>query len=544
MKRHWLVSLMVCCLVLLVSRIGIPEFADSSPAVVHKAGEMSFFKGNSCIRTRSAKDSKCINSWKTARYTKAKRMGNIIVIRGDNLSCLSYKLYGNANLWRLMATANGISVKNPRFIYPGEKLIVPKLKSKCKKRVTGNLETQAYPINRNGENAESSGASGEKKDTESFEQSFEAEKISEKSISAESDNAAAFVEKKEKPQVEERKTQQLIGEVSKENDAVENKEGKVRFDADEAGKAKDVLSGGIGSKSESDAKIVGKKADMYPRHKFEMYVGAEKYHEAQGPRELEDHYWGSMHIRPIEYSLSEGIEGNIGVFGYGAGSHGFVSDRHGVEFEYGTREIAFGLSNKLYGKDWEAGTDIGVGRLWFDKGSRISESYVFQRDDSLYLSQTLIFRARRNSGLRSLPITEINFSLRKPLKTTIENYGTNQVDNSFVSGLIFQGIYDLNLWGDYYLTPGLNAGAGRDYRGGAEAFIMFGPGISLYYGNTPIFKIDVYNYKMNLGSDGRWYTFAGSLSLHGAWKAIYGALIDEVSPESVPTLYPDKNNDK
>jgi nucleoid-associated protein YgaU len=48
-----------------------------------------------------------------------------ITQRGDSLWLIASNAYGNAKLWRQIADLNGI--KNPRFLEPGIKLIIPPL---------------------------------------------------------------------------------------------------------------------------------------------------------------------------------------------------------------------------------------------------------------------------------------------------------------------------------------------------------------------------------------------------------------------------------
>lgn len=53
-------------------------------------------------------------------------MGNsVVVTRGDTLSSIAYRLYGNAALWPLLYAANADQVANPNLIFPGEVLRLP-----------------------------------------------------------------------------------------------------------------------------------------------------------------------------------------------------------------------------------------------------------------------------------------------------------------------------------------------------------------------------------------------------------------------------------
>jgi nucleoid-associated protein YgaU len=45
--------------------------------------------------------------------------------RGDTLSNIAKKFYGNAGDWKKIYEANKNTIKNPDLIYPGEKIIIP-----------------------------------------------------------------------------------------------------------------------------------------------------------------------------------------------------------------------------------------------------------------------------------------------------------------------------------------------------------------------------------------------------------------------------------
>lgn len=47
------------------------------------------------------------------------------VVRGDSLSKIAKKLYGNANLWKHLHEANREQIPNPDLIKPGQVLVVP-----------------------------------------------------------------------------------------------------------------------------------------------------------------------------------------------------------------------------------------------------------------------------------------------------------------------------------------------------------------------------------------------------------------------------------
>lgn len=48
-----------------------------------------------------------------------------VVKRGDSLSKISEKVYGNASRWRETYKANKDKIENPRLIYPKQKLRIP-----------------------------------------------------------------------------------------------------------------------------------------------------------------------------------------------------------------------------------------------------------------------------------------------------------------------------------------------------------------------------------------------------------------------------------
>lgn len=47
------------------------------------------------------------------------------VVKGDSLSKIAEREYGDANRWRDIYEANRASIKNPNLIYPGQKLRIP-----------------------------------------------------------------------------------------------------------------------------------------------------------------------------------------------------------------------------------------------------------------------------------------------------------------------------------------------------------------------------------------------------------------------------------
>jgi nucleoid-associated protein YgaU len=47
------------------------------------------------------------------------------VVKGDSLSKIAKREYGNANEWKRIFEANRDLIKNPDLIYPGQKLKIP-----------------------------------------------------------------------------------------------------------------------------------------------------------------------------------------------------------------------------------------------------------------------------------------------------------------------------------------------------------------------------------------------------------------------------------
>ena len=47
------------------------------------------------------------------------------VVRGDSLSKIAKKAYGDANKWHAIYEANKATIKNPDLIYPGQVLTLP-----------------------------------------------------------------------------------------------------------------------------------------------------------------------------------------------------------------------------------------------------------------------------------------------------------------------------------------------------------------------------------------------------------------------------------
>jgi len=48
-----------------------------------------------------------------------------VVVKGDTLSQIAQREYGDATRWREIYQANRATIKNPNLIYPGQKLRLP-----------------------------------------------------------------------------------------------------------------------------------------------------------------------------------------------------------------------------------------------------------------------------------------------------------------------------------------------------------------------------------------------------------------------------------
>jgi nucleoid-associated protein YgaU len=51
--------------------------------------------------------------------------GTYIVVKGDSLSKIAKREYGDANKWRMIYEANKDLIKDPDLIYPGQSLRIP-----------------------------------------------------------------------------------------------------------------------------------------------------------------------------------------------------------------------------------------------------------------------------------------------------------------------------------------------------------------------------------------------------------------------------------
>jgi nucleoid-associated protein YgaU len=47
------------------------------------------------------------------------------VVRGDSLSKIAKKIYGDSSKWKLIYEANKTAIKNPDLIYPNQVLTLP-----------------------------------------------------------------------------------------------------------------------------------------------------------------------------------------------------------------------------------------------------------------------------------------------------------------------------------------------------------------------------------------------------------------------------------
>ena len=48
-----------------------------------------------------------------------------VVVKGDSLSRIAKREYGDANKWRAIYEANNDLIKDPDLIYPGQELTIP-----------------------------------------------------------------------------------------------------------------------------------------------------------------------------------------------------------------------------------------------------------------------------------------------------------------------------------------------------------------------------------------------------------------------------------
>ena len=52
-------------------------------------------------------------------------MSTYVVVKGDSLSKIAQRAYGNGNKWRKIYEANKDVIKDPDLIYPGQSLRIP-----------------------------------------------------------------------------------------------------------------------------------------------------------------------------------------------------------------------------------------------------------------------------------------------------------------------------------------------------------------------------------------------------------------------------------
>jgi len=50
-----------------------------------------------------------------------------VVVKGDSLSKIAKREYGDANKWRAIYEANNDLIKDPDLIYPGQELTIPEV---------------------------------------------------------------------------------------------------------------------------------------------------------------------------------------------------------------------------------------------------------------------------------------------------------------------------------------------------------------------------------------------------------------------------------
>ena len=81
------------------------------------------------VKSRKKKNTKSKRKAKTSkhgRYTKSKTVRSYMIKRGDCLSSIAKKVYGDASLWRKIYNANRKMIgSNPNRVYAGKTLVIP-----------------------------------------------------------------------------------------------------------------------------------------------------------------------------------------------------------------------------------------------------------------------------------------------------------------------------------------------------------------------------------------------------------------------------------
>lgn len=97
-------------------------------------GLLNFFKKKEANSASAKKEKPFTGSWNANALsddqTQAKRVANKryhVVQKGESLSTIAKKYYGNEDEWRLIYHANQDNIKDPEKINPDQRLYIPKI---------------------------------------------------------------------------------------------------------------------------------------------------------------------------------------------------------------------------------------------------------------------------------------------------------------------------------------------------------------------------------------------------------------------------------
>lgn len=563
----------------------------SKPATTEKAEEASKLPAKKAetakkaVKTKKAVEAKGAEVRRSSRSNEIKQgfyAGKLAVKKGDNLSYLASQGWGASRLWKKLAAANGISETKPRSLIPGEILVIPDpgiilvtnhltspykakakgekilaaidqtfyspaIKAEMKKKVMSEDPTES--IVRKGDIVDyiSSGKTGVTYNPSGYKFAWmKLDSLTSRlwgNIYAEGkkcyveiiDLCGNFVSKCMDIPVVERPVSQPPTTTIEPTPTPRPIPVPPVFQPPSSAKppARKLPPVPAMPPIKKSLPPIPTYTEKISHQKFEMYVGAGVYEAVGRPQSDGSFYWLLARYRPFEYRLTKKVDGALGVFGFLSGGYGHDNDTAGNVYNYDHFQAVGGATNKLYGEHWDTDHDLGVGMLWNEGGNKFTDNH--QRDVVVHFNNHVNLNFRRDAGKKILPNTELNFGLRLPVHTDKNNNGQAETDNTSVSASVFQGIYDVSLWKDYKLTPGINLTAGRDYSV-PNAYLQYGPGVALYKGKDALVKVDLLNYKHHIGKlRNQWYYIGGFVSVHGLWKAAYGSMIKEVPADSVPS---------
>ncbi|KKP67099.1 MAG: Glycoside hydrolase family 25 [Candidatus Moranbacteria bacterium GW2011_GWE1_35_17] len=268
---------------------------------------------------------------------------------------------------------------------------------------------------------------------------------------------------------------------------------------------------------------------------WDWYLGGGNYYSRVGGKDNNGGYgWTKYRNRPCPLWFEPG-ENVLGIKNVGLGFVVFLAGGDGIAakyYDYNWKEIAGGVTAKVYAEHSDYDFDLMIGRLW-NEGSWRDNKDRDQIDD-FFLASIHANVYRDDPDALWLHKYELNAEGRFPFRTKMKE--GSKVNNRVVEGTYTQWIYKFKLGEDdsLNLSPGFNFGLGYEWSAEEEEFIKIGPAVEFSsYGNV-VAGASIMNYKTNNG--GQWHPISGYVSIDGAYRAYEASQITSVSEEDLKGL--------